>query len=172
MSLGLRFFSLLLNSYFTLECICIFRGLRFYMQYLQLTARCTAHCMWSFNCLLSSSCCARASTSLPSTMCMFPELLAGSLHTWPRRAEQAPRYHHRVLCHVLDYPYLPQSSFLEGKLRLQGSCCQAPGQGQACLEVQAASPVEQLLAAKETGKPTEDGLAASHSVGEKPNTVC
>lgn len=126
MSLGLRFFSLLLNSYLTLECICIFRDLCSHMQYLQLTAHCTAHRMCSFHCLLSSSCCAMASASLPSTMSMFPELLPVSLHTWPWRAEQAPQYHDRVLCHVLDYPYLPQSSFLEGKLRLQGRCCQ-PG---------------------------------------------
>lgn len=76
--------------------------------------------------LLCSSRCARASASLPNTTSVFPELLSGSLHTWPWRAEQTPRYHRRASCHVLDYPYLPQSSFLEGKLRLQGSCCQ-PG---------------------------------------------
>lgn len=35
LSLGLRCFSFLLNSYFTLECICMFRDLHFHMQYLQ-----------------------------------------------------------------------------------------------------------------------------------------
>lgn len=98
-------------------------------------------------------------------------LWAGSLHTCPQRAEQAPRYHQRGLCHVLDCPFLPQSSFLEGKLRLQGSCCHPDSQaGPGCQGVQAASPMGQLLAAKEMGSPAEDGLAAklaaSHSVGQ------